>query len=242
MSKVTAAIASMAILVLVGLSLAQWQQFPQNDRRVGPVYPRGPYRFSQRSFAGDPYRFDWNSGAWGFAPGGPYGTGAPGGGYQYTYSNGAWQYAPTPPNAAQPNTPQPNPPLQPNGNPAAPGDNAPAPTPTDDSELWSNPSTQPAGASSAPRPTVNFSGQIVSIKAVDLIGEPHPHVLLRLLNANGASGTIDVSTRLQIPPMQSEGEAISATGKMGDIDGSLVLFADQIAFGKVTVQINRAMP
>lgn len=224
-------------MALGAFAFAQWQEIPQNDQRVGPIYPRKPYSFVQGRSSNYPYHFDWSRGAWDPVPSG---TGAPGGGYQYTYTNGTWQYAPVSTNMTSSSAPNPSA----NGgapnasSTASPNANAsPSQTP-DDTSLWVDPTTQPA----ATQPTVQFSGRIVNIKAVELDGEQSPHILLRLHNVNGAKGTVDVGERLEIPQTPSsvltDGQ-ITAIGEMGDIDGSPVLFANQVLFGKATVTINR---
>jgi hypothetical protein len=238
---------SLTMLTLGALAFAQWQEVPQNDQRVGPVYPRKPYSFEQGNSSNYPYRFDWSRGAWSPVP---YGTGAPGGGYQYTYVNGTWQYAPVAPNTPMTSSYVPNPSANggaPNANApstaspsasASPSANASASQTPDDTSLWMDPTTLPAST----QPTVQFSGRIFNIKAVELDGEQSPHILLRLHNVNGAKGTVDVGERLEIPQTPSsvltDGQ-ITVIGEMGDINGSPVLFANQVVFGRTTVTIDR---
>jgi hypothetical protein len=230
--------------LIVGLTVfawGQWQAQPQVDPRVGPIYPVNPaYTFYTESNY-NPYRFNWASGAWDYVPiqggSGPSAkepAPAPGpapylpyGGYpQSPSSNGpAHTVNPAP---ASGNSPSGNPP----NNPLAPR--------PDDSDLWSVPTTRPAGTV-APR-IVKFEGRMVAIKAVEIFGEPNPHLLLRLRNDAGATGTVDAGLRLTFPDSAFDPRTkghISAIGQLGVLDGDLVLFADQIVFGSQAVTIDR---
>lgn len=115
----------------------------------------------------------------------------------------------------------------------------------DDSQLWAVPTTQPQ--KTAPR-IVKFEGRIVAIKAVKFMGEANPHLLLRLLDKAGVTGTIDAGQRLAFPDAAFDPAVkgyVTVTGQLGVLDGHLLLFADQIAFGSQLVVIERrgrAMP
>jgi hypothetical protein len=102
------------------------------------------------------------------------------------------------------------------------------------------PATQPALVV-LPK-TVTFRGRLVGIKAVMLMGDPAPHLLLHLRSAYGARGTIDIGDHMDIPPADFAPGAdtqVTAVGKLGDINGIMVLFADRITFGSQTVTIDR---
>ncbi len=228
----------MALIVgLTVLARGQWQAQTQVDPRVGPIYPVNPaYNFySQSNY--NPFQFNWATGQWDYVPI-PY------------ESSSQWAKEPAPPpgpvpylpyggdqqnhlNYGPPHTVSPEPP---SGNPRG----KLLPPKPDDSDLWSGPTTRPA-QTVAPR-IVKFEGRIVAIKAVDLAGEPNPHLLLRLRNDAGATGTVDAGLRLAFPDSAFDPSAkghVLATGQLGVLDGALVLFADQIALGSHTVTIDR---
>jgi hypothetical protein len=220
------------LALLAGLTVfahAQWQAQPQIDTRTGPIYPVNPsYNFYSRSNY-NPFQFNWGSGRWdyvsipdqssqssqepapaaGAAPYMPYGGGP----------QNHWNEAPA--------------------HTVTPPGNSSAPTPND-SDLWSTPTTRP-DENIAPQ-IVKFEGRIVGIKAVDFEGEPTPHLLLRLRTDAGATGTIDVGQRIRFPDATFDTPTkgrVSVTGQLGVLDGHLLLFADQIAFGSETVNIDR---
>jgi hypothetical protein len=228
-----------ALALFAGLTVfarGQWQMQPQMDPRVGPIYPVNPsFNFHSASNY-DPYQFNWASGRWDYIPVSdqpsfhpPLEQPAP---YRpYADQSGQWIYgAPPSVNPAPVN-------INPGG--TIPQTAPPAPKP-DDSELWTGPTTRP-GPAVAPQ-IVKFEGRICAIKAVNLDGESTPHLLLRLRNDAGATGTIDAGQRLMFPDTAfdpgSKGE-ITVTGQLGILDGHLLLFADQIAFGSKTVTIER---
>jgi hypothetical protein len=224
---------------LTVLAFGQWQVQPQIDPRVGPIYPVNPsYNFYSNQ-NNDPFQFNWASGRWDYVPF-PEGSSSerP---YQYSpppyrpYENGIGPYVfGTPPASPTP----------PSGNSRGAISNAvspnhPAPSP-DDTQFWSTPSTQPEKAA-APQ-IVKFEGRIMGIKAVSLEGEFSPHLLIRLKNKAGATGTIDAGQCLKFPDNAFDPAVkgyITVTGQLGMLDGHLLLFADQIAFGSQTVVIER---
>jgi len=228
-----------ALALLAGLTLfarGQWQKQAQIDPRVGPIYPVNPsFNFHSTSNY-DPYQFNWASGRWDYVPvpdqpsfRSPPEQPAP---YRpYADQQGQWIYG-APPSVN---------PVPANSSPssAIPQTLPPVPKP-DDSDLWSGPTTRP-GPTVAPQ-IVKFEGRICAIKAVNLAGESNPHLLLRLRNDAGATGTIDAGQRLMFPDTafdpSSKGK-ITVTGQLGILDGHLLLFADQIAFGSKTVTIER---
>lgn len=230
-----------ALALVAGLTVfssGQWQAQPQVDPRTGPIYPVNPaYNFRSASNY-DPFRFNWASGRWDYVPI-PYDSSsqfsrepspAPGPVPYMPYGGGPQnQWTDAPPHTVNPAVPSGNQPTNP-----------PAPTP-DDSELWSSPTTRPE-QNVAPQ-IVKFEGRIVCIKAVALAGEPTPHLLLRLRNDAGATGTIDAGQRLAFPDAAFDPGAkgnISVTGQLGVLDGHLLLFANQIAFGSQTITIDRS--
>jgi hypothetical protein len=216
---------------LAVLAPAQWQAQPQIDTRNGPIYPTNPsYNFHSRSNY-NPFQFNWGTGRWDYVS------------IPDDSSQSSHEYAPLP--GAVPYLPYGgDQPKQSDNNPAHTvnpnqDNNPPAPTPND-SDLWSAPTTRP-------EPTVvpqivKFEGRIVGIKAVDLDGEPTPHLLLRLRSDTGATGTIDAGQRLPFPDAAFDPSTkghVSVTGQLGVLDGHILLFADQIAFGPQTITIDR---
>jgi hypothetical protein len=226
----------LALTMLAGLAVlahAQWQAQPQIDSRFGPIYPVNPaYNFHSASNY-DPFQFNWASGRWDYVP----------------IPNQTSQ------NPAQP-APPPGPvPYMPYGwtqqshqslTPAhtvepKPSDETPPAKPTpDDSEFWAAPTTRPQ-PKIVPH-IVKFEGRVIAIKAIDLAGEPTPHLILRVRNDAGALGTVDVGQRLAFPDSafapESKGH-ISVSGQLGILDGHLLLFANQITFGSQTITVDR---
>jgi hypothetical protein len=219
-----------ALLLLVSFAIGQFQVQPQIDQRTGPIYPQNPsYNFHSMPANYDPYQFNWGTGHWDYVPI-PY---IP-----------AWQ--PTP--AAQPyiynwNGNRPGSGVDQSQSPGV-GSVPVSPNPAnsngqaDDSALWNPPTTQPEELV-GPK-VVTFQGRIVGIRAVELAGAPYPHLLLRLHSSNGAKGTVDVGERLQLPELSSGSDfQITVTGKLGVVDGSLVIFADNVNFGSHAVDVKR---
>ena len=227
---------SLAFLaILTVFAQGQWQAQPQTDARVEPIYPVNPsYNFHSTSNY-SPYQFDWYNGRWNYLP--------------IPYESPSWQLsepAPGPGHGTAPYMPyggQSPYPSQQAANSAPANTNVPNVTPQpkpDDTELWSSPTTRP-GPAVAPQ-IVKFEGRIVAIKAVNLAGEANPHILLRLLNDAGATGTIDAGQRLVFPDAPIDPAAkgrITVTGQLGVLDGHLLLFADHIAFGSQMIGIDR---
>jgi hypothetical protein len=230
-------ISLLALALFAGFTVfahAQWQAQPQIDSRYGPIYPVNPtYNFHSASNY-DPFQFNWASGRWDYVP----------------ITNG--------PSSQYPGEPAPPPgpvPYMPYGwsqqshqtlSPAhtvesEPTDNTPPAKPSpDDSELWTAPTTRPQ-PKVAPH-IVKFEGRVIAIKAVDLAGEPTPHLLLRVRNDTGALGTIDIGQRLAFPDSAFAPDAkghVSVSGQLGVLDGHLLLFADQITFGSQIITIDR---
>jgi len=230
-------ISLLSVALLAGLTVfarGQWQAQPQIDPRVGPIYPVNPAYNFYSTQSTNPYQFNWASGRWDYVP-------FPDGGSSAGFPA---EPAPAP---ARPYSNLPNgsaygpahtvPPVSPSDNPP----NNSSPPQPDDTGLWSGPATRP-DKTVAPQ-IVKFEGRIVAIKAVELAGEPTPHLLLRLRNDAGAMGTVDAGQRLMFPggafDLGAKGE-ITVTGQLGVLDGHLLLFADQIAFGSQTVVIDRS--
>jgi hypothetical protein len=223
---------------LTVLALGQWQTQPQIDGRVGPLYPVNPsYNFrSDQNY--DPYQFNWASGRWDYVPlAGGGGSSAQPRGYNPPPYRPYWDeggpYVFGAPMTMNPSPPAPSP--QSDTSPI----NPPGPMP-DDSELWAIPTTQPQ--KTVEPKMVKFEGRIVAIKAVKLMGETTPHLLLRLVNRTGATGTIDAGQRLAFPDAAFDPAVkgnVTVSGQLGVLDGHLLLFADQIAFGSQTVAIER---
>jgi hypothetical protein len=210
----------------------QTQINPQVQPQLGPFYPK-PYSFRTTSPNYDPYQFNWFSGKWDYVPI-PYDSTAAAPDYDYLPPP---QSPPT--SAGAPSSPPSAGAVPANAPPASPDQSTTEETPPDDTRLWMPPATQPTQYA-APR-IVTFSGRIVAVKAVILHGQAKPHVLLRLHNDNGANGTVDVGCCLQVPiiPMGAD-TGVTVVGKLGEIDGSAVLFADKITIGPRTFDIDRS--
>lgn len=230
------------LILLAAVAPGQWQV----DNQVGPVYPTKSYSFRTTSPNYDPFQFNWATGRWDYVPI-PYderGPASNGGPYYFNAYSGRWEYSPMAVPAPAANASATPPPPAPGGEQIRPqSDNQPVPSPEsanqDDSGLWVGPSTEPAGP---PPKSVTFQGRIVGLRAVNLGGDHQPHILLRLRSATGATGTIDVGERLHIPEAESKsgaGAVVVATGKLGSIDGHLVLFADKLRFGSQEVSVER---
>ncbi|MGD0465054.1 MAG: hypothetical protein ABSB74_21430 [Tepidisphaeraceae bacterium] len=233
--------ATALIVCLTVFAWGQWQAQPQIDPRVGPVYPVNPaYNFySQSNY--NPFQFNWGTGQWDYVPIPDESSqlsrepAPPPGPVPYLPYGGDQRY---PLNYGRPQTL--NPAAQ--SNPPAAQGKPPAPKP-DDSGLWSGPTTRTTRPAQTVAPRiVKFAGRIVAIKAVEMFGEPNPHLLLRLRNDAGATGTVDAGLRLVFPDAAFDPGAkghVAVTGQLGILDGQLVLFADQIVFGSQTVTIDR---
>jgi hypothetical protein len=219
------------VAVLVGVSVlpsrdsrGQFQVNPQVDQRVGPIYPPNPsYNFYSHGGDADPFQFNWYSGRWDYVPI-PWNNDRP------------WLTHP----AQQPYVWNPNLPqysvVNNSGGGLTPGAvpaNQPVPpsqNPPDDTGLWNPPTSRPAEQMGTQ--TVEFSGRIVGIRAIMIEGTPYPHLLLRLNSKSGANGTVDAGEKLEFPPAASPTDLdIDVQGKLGTIDGNLVLFGDKICFG-----------
>jgi hypothetical protein len=219
-------------VVLPGKLLAQvqvqTQVNPQVQTQLGPFYPK-PYSFRSMPSNYDPYQFNWYSGRWDYVP------------IPYDSDSSGSVYAPPPPqsvSAPVPAAPTPPSATVPPTNASVPSAGEGAP---DDTELWSLPTTRPM-AFAAPR-DVTFEGRIVAIKAMNLRGQMHPHVLLRLRNDKEAMGTVDVGWCLQIPELpvgNGPDSTVKVVGQLGEVDNSLVLFAHKISFGPRTFDIDRS--
>ena len=246
---------SVSCLALMPLATV-FGQYPADNQvhnQIQSITPQ-PYQFQTVSGHNyDPYQFNWYSGRWDYVPI-PYGSvgGSP---YRFNPAAGTWNYAPIQPAAPPPMAAQ----AQPAGNGSAPPP-PPPPSPgitppplqaelpehtgkelaatteraSSDNSLWTPPATQPTT-----QPSVeHFQGKIVSMRAVDLNGEYHPHLLLRLRNDAGVTMTVDVGERLHLPD-NSTAETFTASGKIGRIDGATVMFADQLEIGSHVVKIER---
>jgi hypothetical protein len=221
------------VLGLASLSLGQFQQQPETSTQTGPIYPPNPsYNFYSRHVNDDPFQFNWYSGQWEYWPV-PYSTGQTSNLHMSPYVYNNWNsnmpdYTPVQggPGAGSAPVQQAAPPGVQSGQPSTP----PEPPPP--------PSTQPdirVGTQ-----TVRFTGKLISMRSVALMGVSEPHVLIKLLSAKGAKGTVDVGPNLDIPNLQDMSELqITATGKLGIVDGNLVLFADTLQFGNKKVVIDR---
>jgi hypothetical protein len=227
----------LALVIFAGLTVfasAQWQAQPQIDPRYGPIYPVNPtYNFHSASNY-NPFQFNWASGQWDYAPiQGGSSTSSPG---EPAPAPGPVPYMPYGWSQQSHQTLSPAHTVEPE-----PSDTTPPAKPSpDDTELWSAPATRPE-PKIAPQ-IVKFEGRIVAIKAVALAGEPTPHLLLRVRNDAGATGTIDAGQRLAFPDTAFDPGAkgnVSVTGQLGLLDGHLLLFADQIVFGSQTITIDR---
>jgi hypothetical protein len=225
----------------VAVCLGQFAAPNEVDQRVSPVYPRNQsYQFLSSRHGSNPYQFNWSSGQWDYVPI-PYGdVGAP---YRPNSDNAPWRYAPAqgaPPNlsAAGPapaagqgqiqdayNGPaiQPNPPVREN-----------------DEELWGSttrPATQPEVK------TVTFQGKATCIRASGIEADSRPHLLLRLRSDGGATGTIDIGNRLDFLGdgfVLGVDVNVTVIGKLGSLDRSPVIFADEITIGGKTFKVMRS--
>ena len=225
---------------------AQWSTQQPVDTRVEPIYPSKPYSFRTTGPNYDPYQFNWATGQWIYVPI-PYAPEAAGTAYnpyRYNAFTGRWDYIPIPSqpgvgpvnNSALSAPPPPPPPA--NMQPVRPP--SPPPRAAGDEALWA-PTTLPSVQIAKPI-TMTFDGKIIGERAVDLFGDGRPHLLLRLRRADGASGTVDVGERLDLPEASTpagKDMTVTATGNLGEIDGTPVLFANQVKIGNVTRQINR---
>jgi len=231
------------------------------DTRVEPIYPRKPYSFRTTGSNYDPYQFNWATGRWDYVPI-PYASQTPGPNYSpYVFNTytGHWDYVPLP-SPSQSNAqstviaPPPAPPSSATTPPLSGSSainaespagmllGAAAPAPTDDSPLWVRPTTRPAPELALRPRTLTFQGRIVSQRAVILTGDATPHLLLRLRNSDGASGTVDVGSQLDLPELNSNSpkdQVLTVTGYVGDIDGTIVLFANSIRIGSRTITVDR---
>jgi hypothetical protein len=218
-------LSSLIVLWAIGSAFGQWEVTPTNDSRVEPIYPTRPYSFHEGRANYDPYQFNWYSGRWDYVPV-PYDYTPPGqtaAPYQPTWEINTGQTQGRAAVRQQTATP------------------APEPAKATDTELWIPPTTQPYTVGT-PK-VVHFTGRIVSIRAANLAGERHPHLLMRLRNAAGATATVDVGDRFEIPqtaPGTKVLDEVDTTAKLGDVDGSPVLFPDEIKLGNQTVKIDRS--
>ena len=211
------------LLGVVGVSLAQWQEQPQQGR-VEPIYPSRPYSFQTAPPNYDPFQFNWYTGQWDYVP-------VP---YNSVQAPPVVQYAPYS-----------QPPFEPqwNGTPQVSQSAIPQPNleHPDDSQLWlPPPTTRPAQA--APPKTERFVGRIIALRALNLMGEQRPHLILRLRSAEGKTLTADLGDRLdmaQLPMGALGGKDVAVVGRMGEINDTPVMFAKQISFGSHTIKIQR---
>ncbi len=221
-----------AVAGLASLSVGQWQQQPQVDQRTGPIYPPNPaYDFHSRRGNYDPFQFNWYSGQWDYFPV-PFSSGEASNEGQppYVYNNMLQNWNGNLPEYA---------PVQ-----TSPGvGSVPAPPPESEQQpigdlgLW-GPTSRPEVQVGTQE--VKFCGKLTSMRTIDLMGVAHPQLLLRLVSAKGAKGTVDAGDNLQLPPLHDLSDLqITATGKLGMVDGNLVLFADKLEFGNTTVDVKR---
>jgi hypothetical protein len=236
------------ILIAAGVCSAQWSTQQPTDTRVEPIYPPKPYSFRTTPPNYNPYQFNWATGQWDYVPI-PYAPEAAGSAYnpyRFNAYTGHWDYVPIP---SQPGVgPVNNSALGVPPPPPPPPNQPPAPSPpavqtiTSDQALWSPPTTLPSVQIAKPI-VMTFEGKIIGERAVDLYGDGRPHLLLRLRRADGASGTVDVGERLDLPETNSpdgKGPTITVTGNLGEIDGTPVLFANQVKIGTVAQPVIRA--
>jgi hypothetical protein len=224
-----------SVFGLISLSMGQMAQQTQQQTQVGPIYPPNPsYNFYSRQANADPLQFNWDSGQWEFV-GNTYSTPTASNLHQSPVVTNNWNgnmpdYSPVQsgPGAGSVEIQQ--------QAPAAPVANNP---PTPDAETPTPPpATQPSVQLGTQ--TVKFSGKLVSMHTVDLVGVAAPHLILKLLSSRGATGIIDVGTNLDLPDLQDMSELkVTATGKLGVVDGNLVLFANTLAFGNKVVKVDR---
>jgi len=224
----TTLLTGMLSFVLVSAAWAQWQVQPQ-EGRVEPVYPSKPYSFQTAPPNYDPFQFNWYTGQWDYVPI-PYGSVQP---------PPVVHYAPYP---APPALPQWYPPTVQPQTGSQPIQEPDLDQPyADDSQLWQlPPTTQPS--ESAPPKIQRFAGRIVALRALNLMGAPRPHVIVRLRDAAGKTLTADLGDRLDIGDLPSGAlgaKDVLVVGRMGEINNSPVMFADEIHFGSHTIQIRR---
>jgi hypothetical protein len=231
MKRLTLVFGAALIFVAGSFSVGQYAVNPQIDQRVGPIYPPNPsYNFYSHGADSDPFQFNWASGRWDYVPI-PYDN------------NESWRtHVPQQPYVWNPNRPEfsvvQNPGLTPGAVPANQPVNPGQNPSIDDSGLWKPPTTQPEPQVGTQ--IVQFSGRIMGIRAIALHGAPYPHLFLRLHNANGASGTVDAGEKLEFPDVASASDLqVCATGKLGTVDGNLVLFADSVKFGSHPCDVKR---
>jgi hypothetical protein len=217
-------IASISVFILTTSSLAQWQQSSQVDKQTGPIYPINPsYNYYSSSANQSSFQFNWYSGNWDYVPI-PYNTDP------ISRSQTPYVYNPINPNPPQAagSPGQGSVPVAPSL-PTATTNNPPPPNPP-----TASPQLQ-LGANQ-----VKFTGQMVTMKTISLTGINEPQILLRLVSDNGARGTIDVGNNLDPTDIHNLTNAsITATGKLGFIDGHMILFADTLSFGRDLITINR---
>jgi hypothetical protein len=233
------------LFATVSPSFGQWSAEQPVDTRTEPIYATNPYTFRSASANYDPYQFNWDTGRWDYVPV-PYSADTPGANYspyRFNTATGHWDYVPvSPPSMPTSGQMPPAPPPPPAQN-NIPGAGAPTaqPPPADDSALWNRPTTQPTPQTYIPR-TLTFSGRIVSERAIDLSGSPPPHLLLRLLNSDGASGTVDVGDYIDLSKLSADmgkDQTLTVNGYLGEIDGTPVLFATTIRAGSTTITVDR---
>lgn len=218
------------IAAFVSLSHGQWQQNPQVQTQTGPIYPPNPsYNFYSRSADSSPFQFDWASGHWDYLP--------------IPYDSGWRPSPPQSPYVWNGNRPEYTAVQNSPGVGSVEISQRPAPSqnPTDDTGLWTPPTTRPEPTGTVQ--IVKFSGRIIGIKAMSMMGVKNPHLFLRLVCANGAKGTIDAGEQLEFPQISSPTDLdVTVTGKLGWLDGNLVLFADSITFGSHPMDVKREIP
>jgi hypothetical protein len=218
----------LVVLWAIGSAFGQWEVTPSNDSRVEPIYPTRPYSFHEGRANYDPYQFNWYSGRWDYVP------------IPYDYTPPGQTAAPYRPTWEINTNQTPGRPAVPQQTAAPAPAPAPAPEKTTDTELWILPTTQPFTVG-VPK-VIHFTGKVVSVRAANLAGERYPHLLMCLRNATGATATVDVGERLEIPqtaPGTNPLDEVDTTAKLGDVDGSPVLFPDEIKLGNQTVKIDR---
>jgi hypothetical protein len=242
-------LAQIGMLILIGSTVcsAQWSTQQPVDTRAEPIYPNKPYSFRSTPPNYNPYQFNWATGQWVYVPipYAPQATGSAYNPYRFNAYTGKWDYVPLPsaPGVGPVNNsglsvpppppmPQPVQTMQPPGGPPV--------------ETYKPPTGQPTTLPSVQiaKPIVmTFDGKIVGEQAVDLYGDGRPHLLLRLRRADGASGTVDVGERFDMPedksPAANNPATITVTGNLGEIDGNPVIFANQIWIGEKTVPVVR---
>jgi hypothetical protein len=253
------------MVVLAGICFGQYQVQTQVQTQVGPNYPPSPQPYSFRSaHSGDPFQFNWATGRWDYVPiadkSNNYAGSGYSGPYQFNWTTGQWNYTGT--NPVPGSTPSSIIPPAPGAVPAVPvlpvvppvqpsqPNNTPTPSATatqpttaggiqnpDDSVFWAMPTTRPQPEQS--EGTATFTGQIVGMRAVMLLDDAHPHLLIRLRRDDGATGTVDVGEKLSMadfPPNQT----ITVHGHLGAIDGHAVFFAGEIDSGNRTIIVDRS--